>query len=81
MCWRMRSQQKTTRILECGIYRTDAGLEVRAGYAPDDLLYSMRVSDEAQGSTLAESLRQTVFAKGGFTEINRDGEGRDGRRT
>ena len=60
MCWRMRSQQKATRILECGIYRTDVGLEVRASYAPDDLLYSMRVSDDLQGRTLAESLRQAT---------------------
>jgi hypothetical protein len=33
MCWRMRSLQKAKRILQCGIYRTDApGLEVRCGW-------------------------------------------------
>jgi hypothetical protein len=28
------------RVLSCGIYRTDLGLEVRVGYEPDDLLCS-----------------------------------------
>ena len=31
-CWRMRSRQKATRVLECGIYRVATGLEVRCGY-------------------------------------------------
>ena len=33
----MRSLQKVTRILECGVYRTDTGLEVRAGYRLEEL--------------------------------------------
>jgi hypothetical protein len=27
-------------VVECGIYRTDAGLEVRCGYGADDLVRS-----------------------------------------
>jgi hypothetical protein len=50
------------------------GLEVRAAYAPDDLLYSIFVAGMAKGGLVAESLRQTVWAKGGFTEL-RDEEG------
>ena len=38
--WRMRSLQKATHILECGVYRTDTGLEVRVGYGPEDILHT-----------------------------------------
>ena len=51
MCWRMRSLQKSTRILECGIYRTDApGVEVRAGYGLDGLLQSQRHGGDQVGA-------------------------------
>jgi hypothetical protein len=71
MCWRMRSLQKSTRILECGIYRTDApGVEVRAGYGIDGLLQSQRTADMDSKRKIAEAWRQAVIAKGGFTEIN-----------
>lgn len=67
--WQMRSQQKATRILECGVYRTDVGLEVRCGYGADDLLYSMAVAEIGSGRELAEQLRLTVVAKGGFEAL------------
>ena len=69
LCWRMRSQQKATRILECGIYRTDAGLEVRAGYGVQDLLYSVVVMNVDRGRARAGELRQAVVDKGGFEEL------------
>lgn len=68
-CWRMRSRQKATRILECGIYRVQSGVEVRVGYGPDDLLYSHLVVEIGGGRTLAAALRETVLAKGGFDEL------------
>ena len=34
-CWRFLGPSR--RVFECGIYRTDVGLELRAGYGPDDL--------------------------------------------
>ncbi len=61
--------QKATRILDCGIYRTDGGLEVRAGYGRDDLLYSMWITDVANGRALAASLHRTVRDKGGFEDL------------
>jgi len=45
-CWRMRGP--SGHVLSCAIYRTDAGLEVRVGYA-QDLLRSQRVVDVQEG--------------------------------
>ena len=65
----MRSLQKSTRILSCGIYRTAApGLEVRAGYSEDDLLRSQRTAEIGSARQIGEAWRQAVIAKGGFTE-------------
>jgi hypothetical protein len=69
MCWRMRSRQQALRILECGVFRTDAGLEVRVSYAPDDLLQSQRAQDIGTGRDIAERWRQAVFEKSGFPEV------------
>jgi hypothetical protein len=70
-CWRMRSLQKATRILECGIYRTDAGLEVRCGYGEDDLLRSQTAPEIGTARDIAEQWRRAVMAKGGFSPIHR----------
>ena len=69
LSWRMRSLQKATRILECGIYRTDTGLEVRAGYGLEDLLHSKLCATVSDALDCAEELRQAVIAKGGFEEL------------
>jgi hypothetical protein len=37
-CWRFT--RPNGRTLECGIYATDASLELRAGYGPKDLIRS-----------------------------------------
>jgi hypothetical protein len=72
-CWRMRSLQKSTRILSCGIHRTNApGLEVRAGYSEEDLLRSQRTADIGCAREIAEGWRQAVIAKGGFEELTRE---------
>jgi hypothetical protein len=67
-CWRMRSLQKATRILSCGIYRTDAGLEVRCEYEPDDLLRSQTAPEIGTARDAAEQWRQAVLAKDAFRE-------------
>jgi hypothetical protein len=37
-CWQMKAP--SGRVLECGIYKTPTGLEVRCQYAEDDLMRS-----------------------------------------
>ena len=66
----MRSLQKVTRILECGVYRTDTGLEVRAGYGLEDLLHSRLCATLEDARDCAEELRQAVIRKGGFKELS-----------
>jgi hypothetical protein len=63
MQWRMKGPSR--RVLECGIYRTDAGIEVRSGYG-EDLLKSEVVLTVAKGRELATEWRDAVVAKGGF---------------
>lgn len=67
-CWRLQSQH-SHRILTCGIYRTDLGLEVRCGYEPDDLLRSQYAAEIGSARAIAEEWRQAVVAKDGFTEL------------
>lgn len=64
--WRMRAP--SGRVLSCGLYQTDVGLEVRVGYSELDLLYSKRVTAE-DARDVAEELRLAVVAKGGFSEV------------
>ena len=68
--WRMRRLQKATRFLECGIYRTDTGFEVRAGYGLEDLLHTRLCATIDDARDCAEKLRQTMIAKGGFEELS-----------
>lgn len=67
VCWRMLGPSQ--RVLECGIYRTAAGLEVRVGYGVDDLLYSMHLPHLEAARVKAVVLRQAVVDKGGFAEL------------
>ena len=71
-CWRMRGP--AGHVLSCAIYRTDGGLEVRAGHA-DDVLRSGRARDVEDGRRLAELFRQAVLAMGGFEELPVTGNG------
>jgi len=66
----MRSLQKASRILSCGIYRTGApGLEVRAAYSDEDLLRSQRAAEIGSGREIAETWWRAVVAKGGFEDM------------
>jgi hypothetical protein len=67
-CWRFIGPSK--KVFECGIYRTDAGLEVRAGYGPDDLLRSQFVIEIGAAREIAGEWRQAVADKGGFEEVS-----------
>jgi len=58
------------RVLSCGIYAVETGLEVRAGYG-DDLLHSQRAVDVIDGWRIADALRQAVIAKGGFEDLEK----------
>ena len=69
LSWRMQSLQKSTRILDCGIYRTDTGFEVCTGYGPEDLLHSKLFTEIEDARDCAEEFRQTVIATGGFQEL------------
>jgi hypothetical protein len=53
----------------CGIYRTDVGLEVRAGYSDEDLLHSRFAVEIVTAREVAEAWRQAIVAKGSFEEL------------
>lgn len=57
------------QVVSCGIYRTDVGLEVRAGYGDDDLLHSKFAVEIGTARGLASQWRQGLIAKGSFAEL------------
>ena len=67
-CWRARSP--TGRVLECGLYRTDAGLEVRMGYG-EQLLASRYRADVEIAHATAELWRQAALENPRFEELPR----------
>lgn len=64
-----RALGPSNRPLECALYRTDAGLEVRAGYGELDLVHSQHVADESEGAALATKWLAAIHAKGGFIDL------------
>jgi hypothetical protein len=56
------------RVLSCGIYRTDLGLEAHCGY-DEDLFRSEYAAEIGTAREVAEQCRQAVLAKGGLTEL------------
>ena len=69
LSWRMQSLQKATRILECGIYNTETGLEVRVGYSPEDILHTQWCATIEVARDCAEALHQTSLATDGFEDV------------
>lgn len=68
MCWRMRSLRKSTRILSCAIYRSDApGVEVRAGYSDEDLLRSQRTTEIDSAREVADAWAAGGHREGGIS--------------
>ena len=75
-CWRLRSREKADRVLECAIYATAIGLELRAGYGPDDLLKSQAFVDGAnvesadrRAREVAEQWLKPLLATPGFEQL------------
>jgi hypothetical protein len=75
-CWRLRSREEADRVLECAIYATAVGLELRAGFGPDDLLKSQTFVDGANAESadlraraVAEQWRKQVIATQGFEQL------------
>jgi hypothetical protein len=70
MCWRFVGPSR--KVFECGVYRTEVSLEVRAGYGPDDLVRSERAVEIGSARLIAAEWRKAVLAKGGFTALPAD---------
>ena len=66
-CWRLFGP--SGKPIVCGIYRTDAGLEVRCGYSDEDLIRSQFASHIDIAEDIAAAWRQAAIDKG-FTEAN-----------
>ena len=64
-CWEMTSPRG--RVLSCGIYQTDAGLETRAGY-DDDLLRSQYAAQIGTAREQAAAWKIAALEKG-FSEV------------
>jgi hypothetical protein len=57
-------------MLECGVYRSPNGYEVRAFY-DDDVLYAHAESSVEAARAVARDLRSAVIASGSFVELER----------
>jgi hypothetical protein len=75
-CWRLRSREQADRVLECVIYATAIGLELRAGYGPDDVLKSQAFVDGAnvesadrRARAVAEQWLKQLIATPGFEQL------------
>lgn len=64
--WQLRSP--TCRTLDCGIYSTEIGIEVRMGYGENDPLYTRRHQDIHAAREDAAKLREEVLKEKGFSE-------------
>ena len=74
VCWRL-VEPPSQKVIECGIYRTDAGLEVRCGYGDENLLRSQFAHEIGAAREIAEAWKDAVLAKGSFTDVaTGDGE-------
>ncbi len=72
-CWRLRTVVGGQEVV-CGIFQTDAGLEVRAGFR-DDLLQSQRAIGMAEARAVATECRRTLVEElGGVEELPLIGE-------
>jgi hypothetical protein len=66
MSWELTSPRG--RVLSCGIYRTDAGLETRTGYG-EDLLRSQFAQKLETARAVAAEWKATSLVKG-FKEMS-----------
>ena len=66
-CWALLGPSR--RLLTCGIYRTDAGLEIRVGYGDRMPLYSRNESELTAARAAAMQLRDAVNHAEVFAEM------------
>ena len=76
VCWRVVGPSQ--KVIECGIYRTDAGLEVRVGYSVNDLMRSQFALDPGLAREIAAEWKDAAIQKG-FTEVPTERGGSDAR--
>jgi hypothetical protein len=63
----MRSRFHPSRVLECAVYSSPNGYEVRAEYE-NDILYSYFEADVETARVIANDLRVAVMATASFIE-------------
>ena len=70
-CWRVVGP--SGKPIACGIYRSDAGVEVRAGYSINDVVRSEFASEIGAAREIAEAWKLAALAKGfeAYTEQGR----------
>jgi hypothetical protein len=74
VCWRVVGP--TEKVIECGIYRTDVGLEVRCRYAEhvEHLFRSQFATEIAAARAIADEWKGAVLEKG-FAELTENVDG------
>jgi hypothetical protein len=66
-CWALLGPSR--RLLTCGIYRTDVGLEIRVGYGDRRPLYSRNAIELTAARAAAMQLRDAVNDGDVFADI------------
>jgi hypothetical protein len=66
-CWALLGPSR--RVLTCGIYRTDVGLEIRVGYGDRMPLYSRNEVEITAARAAANQLRDAVNDADVFAEV------------
>jgi hypothetical protein len=68
VCWRVVGPSK--KVIDCGIYRTDVGLEVRCAYSEsvEHLIRSQFAIEIGTAREIAEAWKQAAITKG-FEEV------------
>jgi hypothetical protein len=64
VCWRVVGPSK--KVIDCGIYRTAVGLEVRCAYSErvEDFLRSQFANEIGMAREIAEAWKHAAMAKG-----------------
>jgi hypothetical protein len=66
--WRF-SEKGAGRVLECGIYRTDDGLQGRSGFGPTEVLRVEHAAFVWSARLTATAWRQAVIDNGRFEQM------------
>lgn len=66
VCWRVVGPNE--KVIECAIYRTDVGLDVRVGYSVEHLIRSQFAVEIGTAREIAEGWKRAAMEKG-FEEV------------